>query len=829
MEGSSTTASVLDIMCGWKHFDDETCRPALNALITSGSITNTTIQTSGINLVLVELYHIIKEAVNKPEGNSVFAVRFADNATGEGKQRRYRVTLERERNPEYHLNNNSVCILREHASSEEIFVCNLRFVSVLPEISRQQRVQEKWSMVVEVIVADTFVPAHDSTLRVLDCSTTTLERAYRAMSVIGSPQASFLLGSGTYSTVNAILQLSPAQPPSLKLERFYRKLDSSQADAVDRALEVRSACEQSCTASAHYVCGPQGTGKTEVLIVIALSLLEAGDRVLAVAVTDAALAELAGRLLNHLRTPDCTVQVCQCVLVGGKDCGHGNDDLMDSLHLNARSHGLVALWEKLRANPFNPHFAAAWKRVLYFAPRTLTEHLSAFRDKGDAASKRHIDAALLLVGSATALILREATLVLSTVTVAGASDVQEKLRTVDSVVCDQAAQIPRIVFSILLTGGAKFFVQADDDRLPMVTVQSAAARDLGFGRTMMQERPADASVTMLTTQWRSYQPIVQFVNAHFYDGALQDAGQRPSATVAEVLPAVTVLDTSGADSSEVPGGKGPSGSVVNVLQATICVNLLRYLSDLFGPAGAPLRVVVLAPYAAQVALIERKLAGVSPPLRYNLSFAVATPDSFHGREADVVIFSTVRCNSAGEIGVCADPRHLTIATTRARSALLVVAHVATFSRPEYGDWKAFFDHCEAQSHSNFIKLVPKEPDSAALEAAPTTVALRFPPAGAAQGPVKFVQLVDLLRGEIRKAARSARKLHGVQLLEPFAEDGTDQRALVGKRSFEGLLQSYRRMRGTAAVAASAENKGGSHTTAHPLVSAAEAEAGSGAV
>jgi hypothetical protein len=826
MEGSSITASALDIMCRWKHFDDETFRPALSALITSRSISDTTFQTSGTHLVLVELYHIIKEAVNKSEGNGVFAVKFSDNAMNEGKQRRYRVTLEKERNPEYHLNNHRVCILREHASSEEIFLCNLRFVSVLPEISRQQRVQEKWSMVVEVIVADTFVPAHDSTLRVLDCSTTTLERAYRAMSVIGPPQARFLLGSGTFSTVTAISPLPPAQSPSLTLERLYRKLDSSQADAVDRALEVRSACEQSC---AHYVCGAPGTGKTEVLIAIALSLLEAGDTVLAVAVTDAALAELAGWLLNHLISPDCKVQVWECVLVGGKDSGDGNEDLMDSLHLNARSHGLVALWEKLRANPFNPDFAAAWKRVLYFAPRTLTEHLSAFRDKGDAASKRHIDAALLLVGSATALILREATLVLSTVTVAGASDVQEKLRTVDSVVCDQAAQIPRIVFSILLTGGAKFFVQADDDRLPMVTVQSAAARNLGFGRTMMQERPADASVTMLTTQWRSYQPIVQFVNAHFYDGALQDAGQRPSATVAEVLPAVTVLDTSGADSSEVPRGQGAQ----RVRRERLAGNHLRE------PAEISLRSFRLGwcapegggagPYAAQVALIERKLAGVSPPLRYNLSFAVATPDSFHGREADVVIFSTVRCNSAGEIGVCADPRHLTIATTRARSALLVVAHVATFSRPEYGDWKAFFDHCEAQSHSNFIKLVPKEPDSAALEAAPTTVALRFPPAGAAQGPVKFVQLVDLLIGEICKAARSARKLHGVQLLEPFAEDGTDQRALVGKRSFEGLLQSYRRMRGGTAVAASAGHNGGSHTTAHPPVPAAEVEAGSGVV
>jgi hypothetical protein len=269
---------------------------------------------------------------------------------------------------------------------------------------------------------------------------------------------------------------------------------------------------------------------------------------------------------------------------------------------------------------------------------------------------------------------------------------------------------------------------------------------------------------------------------------LEDNHQLPSATVARVLPAVTVLDISATDSSALTESDAVEcGSVSNVVQATICVNLLKHLSDLFGPAGASLRVVVLAPYAAQVTLIERKLAAVSPPIQYNLNFLVTTVDSFQGKEADVVIFSTVRCNLAGEIGFCADPRRLNVATTRARSALIVVAHVATFSRPECGDWKAFFDHCEAQFHSSFIK-VTDNPDSAGV-VAPAPLANHSATPSSANMPPEFLQLVDALRGEFDKVVKSGKeycKNKGYELRLLDEDDGVRPLASAGaKKCLEG--------------------------------------------
>ncbi|KAA1476797.1 RdRP-domain-containing protein [Dentipellis sp. KUC8613] len=200
--------------------------------------------------------------------------------------------------------------------------------------------------------------------------------------------------------------------------------------------------------------------------------------------------------------------------------------------------------------------------------------------------------------------------------------------------------------------------------------------------------------TMLDVQYRFPKELAAFPSKEFYDDKLQTGVENVYEALAGLLrstfpwprqpgtgrvqPAVFVP----CSSEEDYGGRSKS----NEGQARLVKHIVQLLST-DGASGAPLgdapSIAVLSPYTKQTRLLQRVLPAAAPAY---------TIDSFQGRESDVVVFSTVRCNASADIGFVEDARRLNVAWTRARLALIVVGDRATMAGT-LGIWKRAIESC----------------------------------------------------------------------------------------------------------------------------------------
>ena len=105
--------------------------------------------------------------------------------------------------------------------------------------------------------------------------------------------------------------------------------------------------------------------------------------------------------------------------------------------------------------------------------------------------------------------------------------------------------------------------------------------------------------------------------------------------------------------------------------------------------GGP-KITLLTPYTKQVFELESRVPN---------DIEVFTIEAFQGRESDIVILSTVRCNLERDIGFVEDARRLNVVWTRPRLALIIVGDRATLTERS-GLWKRALDSC--------IPVIPPE-------------------------------------------------------------------------------------------------------------------------
>jgi superfamily I DNA and/or RNA helicase len=195
--------------------------------------------------------------------------------------------------------------------------------------------------------------------------------------------------------------------------------------------------------------------------------------------------------------------------------------------------------------------------------------------------------------------------------------------------------------------------------------------------------------TMLDVQYRFSQELNAFPSREFYEGRLM-TGNMDSATILQPLlltafpwpkngdlPIPTVFVQCSAE--EDMGGRSKS----NIGQVELVQNIIPLLTKNQNGEESGRTVTVLTPYTKQIQELRSRV----PP-----SIVCSTVDAFQGRESDVIVFSTVRCNAEGEIGFLDDPRRLNVMWTRAKLALVIVGDRRTMSTNDL--WKRAIEACQ---------------------------------------------------------------------------------------------------------------------------------------
>ncbi|CAI5532598.1 unnamed protein product [Closterium sp. Naga37s-1] len=259
---------------------------------------------------------------------------------------------------------------------------------------------------------------------------------------------------------------------------------------------------------------------------------------------------------------------------------------------------------------------------------------------------------------------------------------------------DEAAQLVEAEALVALqAGGVQHAVLVGDPRQLPATVMSKLAEAGNYNRSLFERLQGNGwAVQLLSVQYRMHPSISAFPSRCFYRGRIQNGANvcRPQHSPKHLQPlfgAYRFFHVKGREERQGGAMEGGSRSIGNSVEAALVLTLLHRLAHAcrgvatHTQGGTGLKVGVISPYKRQVEALQGAVQVQAREGAWRqLLVEAGTVDGFQGRECDVIILSTVRCNTAGSIGFVADPRRLNVAVTRAHHAMWVVGDGDTLRR-----------------------------------------------------------------------------------------------------------------------------------------------------
>lgn len=248
----------------------------------------------------------------------------------------------------------------------------------------------------------------------------------------------------------------------------------------------------------------------------------------------------------------------------------------------------------------------------------------------------------------------------------------------DVVLVDEASQQTEPATLVPLVKGCSRAILVGDHVQLRATVQQNAVLT-GYDISLLErhynmQKRENVAKAMLDTQYRMHRTICHFSSTEFYKDRLKTAvgdESRPLPVSQFPWPKDNRLVWIECGSPEDLGQQ----SKTNPGQIELCKRVVQLLtsptSDTTSQSSELQRpsIAILTPYNRQ----REALRGAIPNIE------ISSIDGFQGREAEIVIFVTVRCNVSCEIGFLADMRRLNIVMTRAMCGVVIIGNKATLT------------------------------------------------------------------------------------------------------------------------------------------------------
>ncbi|KAK9062132.1 hypothetical protein SSX86_019318 [Deinandra increscens subsp. villosa] len=222
----------------------------------------------------------------------------------------------------------------------------------------------------------------------------------------------------------------------------------------------------------------------------------------------------------------------------------------------------------------------------------------------------------------------------------------EKSAPLQFLVIDEAAQLKECesVIPLQLNGLRHVILVGDERQLPAM-VQSKICEEAEFGRSLFERLVLlGHKKHLLNVQYRMHPSISQFPNTEFYDKSILDGAN---------------VKSKAHEKRFLEGNMYGSYSFINVTSAKEELDSSRSTKNVTEVAVVN---EIVASLFKQASAREQKVSVV---------------DGFQGSEEDVIIISTVRCNSKGSVGFLSNHQRTNVALTRARYCLWILGNEST--------------------------------------------------------------------------------------------------------------------------------------------------------